>query len=83
MSCHDTDAGYDPEYAGVGITIITCSPPGGPVQTTKEYSFDHCENNLHTEIICQRFPGGERVERRELPCGECSSIREGVCLRPL
>jgi hypothetical protein len=79
-TCRDTDAGLDPEYAGVGIVLTQCSAPGGPVHRSEQFFFDSCENNVHTEVVCAGMPGGEWMKLVKFECKQCSPIREGVCL---
>ena len=79
-SCRDTDAGDDPEYAGVGIHTTQCSPPGGPVHRTDVFHFDTCSEGIHTEIVCDGMAGIEGVKEVKYECTKCSDIREGVCL---
>lgn len=79
-TCRDTDAGNDPEYAGVGIHVTQCSPPGGPVHRTEVFHFDSCSEGVHTEIICDGMAGIEGVKEIKYECKKCSDVREGVCL---
>lgn len=80
ITCRDTDAGNDPEYAGVGILTTQCAAPGGPVHRSEAYHFDSCVDGVHTEIVCDGRVGVEGVKEIKYDCKKCSDIREGVCL---
>jgi hypothetical protein len=79
-SCRDTDAGRDPEYAGVVIVKTKCSPPGGPINQTEQYFLDSCSDNELTEYVCEGYSGVEFAKKVIVECKKCSPIREGVCL---
>lgn len=79
-TCRDTDAGNDPEYAGVGIQVTQCAAPGGPVHRTETFHFDNCSEGVHSEIVCDGMVGIEGVKEIRYECRKCSDVREGVCL---
>lgn len=79
-SCRDTDAGNDPEYAGVVVIKTKCSPPGGPVNQTEQYFLDSCSKNQLSEYVCEGFSKVEFAKKIIIDCKKCSPIREGVCL---
>lgn len=80
-TCSDTDAGQDPRYAGVVVQKTSCSPPGGPVNTSNQQFFDRCENGLLSEYSCQGQFGASFALKREYRCLRCDPVRQGVCLK--
>ena len=83
QTCDDTDAGVDPRGFGVVVVNTSCSPPGGPVNTTRAEYFDRCEDGTHTEFSCAgAMPGVDGAKRKTIRCGACDPTRKGVCLKP-
>lgn len=53
VSCKDSDGGNFPHIPGKVTQVVSCSPPGGPVNTSTEVDTDTCKNGVHTEYVCE------------------------------